>query len=197
MTKDISLILATSTNYGIGFENKMCWNIPEELQHFKNITTSVKDKDKKNCVIMGKNTWYSLPKAPLKNRINIIISCNDYDKLSQELENNEVNDRFVKVFRNIADTLKYVNETDIIESAFIIGGAQLYNDFLDNHISSINNVYFTIVFDKQYVCDKFVAANIIYENFTFKKCDIIRREKYICMKGDNKYMSMPIDEPPD
>lgn len=197
MAKNISLILATSTNYGIGFENKMCWNIPEELQYFKNITTSVKDKNKKNCVIMGKNTWYSLPKAPLKNRINIIISSNDYDKVSQELENNEVNDRFVKVFRNIGDTLRYVNETDIIESAFIIGGAQLYNDFLDNHISSINSVYFTIVFDKQYVCDKFVAANIIYDNFTFKKCDIIRKEKYICMKGDNKYMLMPIDEPPD
>lgn len=193
--KDISLILATSTDYGIGFENKMCWNIPEELQSFRNITSCVKDKNKKNCVIMGKNTWYSLPKPPLKNRINIIISSNDYEKLNKEIDCENMND--VKVFRNIRDTLLYVNESDIIESAFIIGGAQLYNDFLDNHISDINYIYFTIVFDKKYECDKHVAANIIFDNFKFEQHDVIRNEKYISMKGENKYVIMPIDEPPD
>jgi dihydrofolate reductase len=191
-TKDISMILATSTNYGIGFENKMCWNIPEELQSFKSITSSVKDETKKNCVIMGKNTWFSIPNAPLKNRINIIISSNDYKKLSKELESDNV-----KVFRNIRDTLKYVNSADIIESAFIIGGAKLYNDFLDNHIADINYIYFSIVFDKKYECDKYVAANIIFDNFKFEKEDVIHREKYISMKGENKKMLMPIDEPPD
>ena len=70
--KDINIIVATSTNYGIGYDNKMCWNIPEELNKFKEITTEVIDKTKKNCIIMGKNTWYSLPKKPLINRINII-----------------------------------------------------------------------------------------------------------------------------
>jgi len=51
--KNINIIVATSTNYGIGYENKMCWNIPNELKYFKNITTTVNDIDKKNCVIMG------------------------------------------------------------------------------------------------------------------------------------------------
>jgi dihydrofolate reductase len=52
--KNINIIVATSTNYGIGFDNKMCWHIPDELKHFKNITTAVDDDKKKNCVIMGK-----------------------------------------------------------------------------------------------------------------------------------------------
>lgn len=190
--KTVSLILATSTNYGIGFENKMCWNIPEELKSFRDITSTVKDNTKKNCVIMGKNTWYSLPNPPLKNRINLVISANDYQKLKKELECDDI-----KVFKNIKDTLQYVNDTDIIESAFVIGGARLYNDFLDNYISDINYIYFTIVFDKKYECDRYVAANIIFDNFKFEKCDITRKEKYISMKGENKYRLMPIDEPPD
>jgi dihydrofolate reductase len=190
--KDISLILATSTDFGIGYQNKLCWDFPDELKSFRDITTQVNDNNKKNCVIMGKNTWLSLPKSPLKNRINIILSYNDYEKLSAELQCDDV-----KVFKNIDDTLIYINETEIIESAFIIGGARIYNEFLDNYISYINYVYFTIVFDKKYLCDKFVAANIIFDNFKFEKCNITSKEKYISMKGKNMYKLLPIDEPPD
>lgn len=109
----------------------MCWHIPNELKHFKNITTSVDDDKKKNCVIMGKNTWYSLPKRPLVNRINIIISSIDYDKISREIDEElkEGDKENVKIFKNIEESLKYVEEEEIIESAFVIGGAQLYNDF--------------------------------------------------------------------
>lgn len=192
--KTVSLILATSTDYGIGFENKLCWNLPEELKSFRDITSTVRDDTKKNCVIMGKNTWFSLPKAPLKNRINIVISRDDYQKLKNELESDEGT---TKVFKNIEDTLQYVNDSDIIESAFIIGGAKLYNEFLYNYISYVDYIYFTIVFDKNYKCDRFIAANIIFANFKFDKCDIKRNEKYISMKGKNKYMLIPIDEPMD
>jgi dihydrofolate reductase len=100
--KDINIIVATSTNYGIGFENKMCWHIPNELKHFKNITTTVDDINKKNCVIMGKNTWYSLPKRPLVNRINIIISSQDYEKISREIDELDIGDKeIVKIFKNM------------------------------------------------------------------------------------------------
>ena len=57
--KDINLIVACTTNYGIGYNNSLPWNIPEELKNFKTITTDVINKEKKNCIIMGKNTWYS------------------------------------------------------------------------------------------------------------------------------------------
>ena len=50
--KDINIIVATSTNYGIGYDNNMCWNISEELKNFKKITCTVTDETKKNCVII-------------------------------------------------------------------------------------------------------------------------------------------------
>jgi dihydrofolate reductase len=193
--KDINIIVATSTNYGIGYDNKMCWHIPEELKHFKNITTTVEDKKKRNCVIMGKNTWYSLPKRPLVDRINIIISSADYDKISQEVRDDGDN---VRVFKNIEDAFKYVEETEEIESAFIIGGAQLYNECLDKYVENIRYMYMTIVYDKNYDCNKYVAANVIFNNFRFEKKDVYKCDKkYITMKGYNKGIRYPRDEPAD
>jgi dihydrofolate reductase len=193
--KDINIIVATSTNYGIGYDNKMCWHIPEELKHFKNITTAVEDKKKKNCVIMGKNTWYSLPKRPLVDRINIIISSADYEKISQEVRDDGDN---IRVFKNIEDAFKYVEETEEIESAFIIGGAQLYNECLDKYVENIRYMYMTIVYDKKYECNKYVAAEVIFNNFRFEKKDVYNCDlKYITMKGYNKGIRYPRDEPAD
>ena len=193
--KDINIIVATSTNYGIGYDNKMCWNMPEELKNFKKITSDVNDNNKKNCVIMGKNTWYSLPKRPLANRINIIVSSNDYDKIKRELGDNHED---TKIFKNVEEVFKYVNEEETIESAFIIGGSVLYNECLEKHVDKIKYVYMSIIYDKKYECDKYIAANIIFNNFKFEKKYVCNySSKYLSMKGYNKGISYPRDESPD
>lgn len=91
----LKLIVAMCKSGGIGYRNEIPWNIKKDLLYFSNKTTgeygkymrNIKnsttntivavDKDlKKNAIIMGKNTWLSLPKYPdpLKNRDNIILS---------------------------------------------------------------------------------------------------------------------------
>ena len=142
---------------------------------------------------MGKNTWYSLPKAPLQNRINIIISFNDYDKIKNEIA--DLKD--VYVFKSIDEALMYIDNDDIIESSFIIGGSQLYNTFLEKYIKNIKSIYWSIIYDKKYECDKFIASNIIYNNFSFNKEDIVINDKYISMYGTNKNKINVIDEPPN
>ena len=143
---------------------------------------------------MGKNTWYSLPNAPLKDRINIIISSQDYDKITKEIDGKTD----VRVFKTIDDALTYIDSDDIIESCFIIGGAQLYNTFLEKYIKNIKSIYWSIIYDKKYECDRFIASNIIYNNFSFNKEDIIINDKYISMYGVNKNnLNSVIDEPPD
>ena len=194
MKKKLSIIVASSLDYGIGFENKLSWNIPEELKNFRNITSSCINENTKNCIIMGKNTWYSLPKAPLQNRINIIISYNDYDKIK-----NEITDmKDVLVFKSIDEALIYIDDDDVIESSFIIGGAQLYNIFLEKYIKKINSIYWSIIYGNNYKCDRFIASDIIYNNFSFNKEDIIINDKYISMYGTNKNKIYNIiDELPD
>ena len=194
MNKNLSIIVASTLEYGIGFENKLCWNIPEEMKYFRNITLNCFRKNTKNCIIMGKNTWYSLPKAPLKDRINVIISLNDYDKIEKEISGMED----VRVFKTIDDALIYIDNDPIIETCFIIGGAQLYNNCLEKYLKYIKAIYWSIIYDKKYICDKFIASNIIYRNFSFKKEDIIINEKYISMYGTNKnIINDVIDEHPD
>ena len=65
----ISIIAAVSKNGVIGVDNKLPWNLPEDLKRFKELTTN-------NVVIMGRKTYESIGK-PLPNRINIVITRNE------------------------------------------------------------------------------------------------------------------------
>jgi dihydrofolate reductase len=194
MNKNLSIIVASTLEYGIGYDNKLCWNIPEELKHFRNITLNCLHNNTMNCIIMGKNTWYSLPCGPLKDRVNVIISLNDYEKIKKEIADMKQ----VYVFKTIEDALNYIDNNDIIENCFIIGGAQIYNTFLEKYIKHIKYIYWSIIYDKKYICDKFIASNIIYNNFCFDKEDIVINDKYVSMYGRNKNnLNIVVDEPYD
>src|SRR3990167_7160974 len=70
----VYIILCVDKNWGISKKGKIPWNIKRDINFFKDITT--RSNGKQNIVIMGKNTWISIPEKyrPLKNRYNIIIS---------------------------------------------------------------------------------------------------------------------------
>lgn len=175
--KEISIIVACSTEYGIGFENDIPWDIPEELKQFQKITTDTMDQMKKNCIIMGKNTWLSLPKRPLKNRLNIVISS---EGIGEFIDDN------VKQFKNISEALEYANKDDIIEKIFFIGGAKLYETVFDEYHQFVDKIYLSIIYDKNYKCDKFISGDTIYQIFHFDKENIHFTEKYVFMIGYNK-----------
>ena len=63
----ISIIAAVSEDFGIGKNNDLLWNIPEDLRRFKKLTWG-------KTVIMGRKTWESLPGKPLPGRKNIVIT---------------------------------------------------------------------------------------------------------------------------
>ena len=63
----VYLIAAISENKVIGKDGKLPWRLPLDLKWFKMNTSA-------GAVIMGRKTWDSLPKKPLPNRLNIILS---------------------------------------------------------------------------------------------------------------------------
>ena len=69
------LICAYCDNRGIGYENNIPWKLSDDLKHFKSITT-LNNNGKKNIVIMGRNTWESIPTQyrPLNDRYNFVLS---------------------------------------------------------------------------------------------------------------------------
>jgi len=63
----ITLIAALGRNNEIGFKNKLLWNIPEDMKHFKSYTMG-------KVIVMGGNTFASLGYKPLPGRKNIVIT---------------------------------------------------------------------------------------------------------------------------
>ena len=106
----ISAIVAVDNNWGIGYNGNLLEHIPEDLKHFKTITTN-------HTVVMGSKTWDSLPKKPLLNRINIIIS----NKGNLLLENGAIRLKLEDLLQNI---------TDFKDDVFVIGGGSIYNQLL-------------------------------------------------------------------
>jgi len=68
----ITLIAARDRNGAIGKDNTIPWDAPEDLKFFMRETMG-------GAVIMGRNTWESLPFKPLKNRLNIVVSSQGVD----------------------------------------------------------------------------------------------------------------------
>ena len=66
----ITLIVARSQNGAIGRDGTIPWDVPEDLKFFQRETLG-------GAVIMGRNTWDSLPVKPLPRRFNIVVSSDD------------------------------------------------------------------------------------------------------------------------
>jgi dihydrofolate reductase len=142
MSRLFSLILCTDVRNGIGRNNSIPWHLPEDLMNFKRLTQN-------NIVVMGRNTWDSLPLQPLPNRTNIIISSS--------LKNHDTED--VMVFRSIEEMI--FSRNNYIENNkrwFIIGGSTLYNYFL-HRLHLLDVIYWTHL-HKNYKCDTKLKVSI-------------------------------------
>ena len=127
----IKLISAISKNNVIGNENKLPWNISEDLKRFKELTSN-------NWIVMGRKTFDSIGR-PLPNRKNIVLSENKNLKIDS-----------VEVFNTPEDVIEsYKNNSDQ-KDLFIIGGTYIYELFLEY----CEYLFITYV-DKEYLGDAF------------------------------------------
>jgi len=123
----ITIVVATSENHVIGKDNKLLWYLPNDLKHFKDITTG-------HTVIMGRKTYESVGK-PLPKRRNIIITRQDIVIEGCEVVN------------SIEAALALCKDD---EEVFIVGGAEIYKQAL--HLT--NRIYLTII-HKEFDGDSF------------------------------------------
>jgi dihydrofolate reductase len=114
----INLIWAQSKNGIIGHHGTMPWHLPEDLVHFKNLTTN-------HPVIMGRKTWDSLPdkSRPLPNRKNIVLTRQKnwgdaFDK-SNVIKSNTIDAAITPQI--LGAGAKHV---------WVIGGGEIYKQFL-------------------------------------------------------------------
>lgn len=103
----ISLIAAMDKNNLIGYNNDMPWNLPNDLKHFKEVTSH-------HTIVMGRKTYESIGR-PLPNRKNIILSCSGYKT-----------DEKVEVISSIDEIKNLAKDEEI----FVIGGGTIYEQVI-------------------------------------------------------------------
>ena len=154
----INIITAFSKNKGIGINNSLPWSIPSDLKKFKNLTTG----NNNNAVIMGKNTWNSLPVKYLNNRDNLILSKTLNIDIDYNIDSNNIDSNNIKNTKKICKIRSFSNLNSIMEycklqkydTVWIIGGSQIYNLFINNKNITIDSIYITYI-DKEYECDSY------------------------------------------
>ncbi len=124
---NISIIVAIARNFAIGKNNDLLFHLPNDLKRFKQITTGYP-------VIMGRNTLLSLPRWPLPNRRNIVITDNPDDQFPG-----------CEIVFSVSEAVELVRHES---EAFIIGGGSIYRQFYP----LANRLYLTIV-DKDFDAD--------------------------------------------
>jgi dihydrofolate reductase len=104
----LSLIVAYAQNNVIGRDNTLPWKLPSDLAHFKRTTLG-------HPVIMGRKTWESLGR-PLPGRRNIVISSNPHYAAPGA--------------QCVTSLTRAIEAIQDVEQAFVIGGAQIYQEAL-------------------------------------------------------------------
>ena len=134
----INIIVANCFYGGIGKSNKLPFSFKKDLTYFSKITKG--EKNFSNGLLMGRNTWESLPKKPLPNRHNYVIS-------------NTMDGDFV--FNNIDTCIKH-SRSQNLHTLWVIGGEKIYNEFILNEKYNrlVDYVYMTKIYEK-YDCDKY------------------------------------------
>jgi len=115
----IGLVAAMAENQVIGKDNELPWHLSADLKRFKQITMG-------KPIIMGRKTFESLP-GVLPGRHSIVISRND---------------RFRPEGVTVVDSLDAaVDAAGDVEEAMVIGGADIYFQFLPR----ADRLYLTLV----------------------------------------------------
>jgi len=151
---NIEAIVAVDQNYGLAKNGQIPWKSKTDMKFFKQKTIN-------NVVVMGSKTLLSLPKgAPLKDRLNIILTNKCIDVKEHEKDNllyfNELEllaflkepSKYIK-----EDKYKYLNKDYTI---FIIGGKQNYDIFC----STCSTIWITKI-KADYKCDLIFSKDML------------------------------------
>jgi len=131
-----NLIACVNKNGLLGQKNDLYIKSSKDLHYFSNVTKG-HNLPKQNIIVMGYNTWISLPYKPLKDRYNIILSkehLSDIDDICR--------------FSSLESTFNHIEEIkDNFGEVFIIGGATVYEQCLKYYPTQLNKLYISEIDD--------------------------------------------------
>ena len=139
---NIKLISSVDPRGIIGVNGDLLYDVTEDKQRFSKITRTTRKKSTNNAVLMGYNTWISIPEKyrPLPGRLNIICSKTHFDEVKKIEETHDnvfaCNDavglvtELHKDFFGDSSWKVMGYNFEYIESLFIIGGGKIYESLI-------------------------------------------------------------------
>lgn len=143
----ISIIVAVAENGAIGKDQGLLWRLPNDLKLFKTLTSG-------HTIIMGRNTFESLPNGALPNRRNIVITSN-----------RDLVYPGVTIAHSLPEAIALCQEED---EAFIIGGSRVYNEALE----FADTLYLTRVHHR------FEDADTFFPKIDFSVWQMMQKEEH-------------------
>jgi len=136
---ELIIIAAIDQKNGLGYKNHLLCHLHDDLKNFKKVTSG-------HTVVMGRKTWESLSMKPLPNRKNIVLTRQSDATFGVNIASMSMSEMLESC------------END--EKVFIIGGAEVYKQFIDIadrliithiHHSFISDVFFPEINDGKWI----------------------------------------------
>lgn len=204
----VFIVCAFDQNYGIGQHNSIPWHYPEDLKRFSEITQRAPE-GKRNMVVMGRNTYDSLPDKyrPLPNRLNLVATT-DNDKIKQEDSNDLVVPFCAELSLKACQLM--ANQLGNVHNIFICGGEYVYNRFIDDADNIVGmfitrvNIPQKINSNKLRSCDRFFPYNKLIGSFNLARSvssskhpeltyQYYSNKKYGLNLSENQYLQLAED----
>ena len=176
--KVIIIVSFDERNGAIGYKDQLYYSLKADMAHFRKTTITTTVPNRKNLVVMGRKTWETLPKKPLADRENLVMT------------NRHILHTVTKT--NMYDVLEYGYGHSIeLENIFIIGGERVYRDFLEKSLVDeiIATVYKRKEEDKEYPADTFFPLEyldnfkLVRSEFLAEDANFIAELRYFKKKG--------------
>jgi len=170
----MNIIVAYCKNRGIGLNGVLPWSLPRDLSRFRKLTVG----NGGNAVIIGHNTWKSLPERcqPLPKRDNIVVTRSSANSVVRSSRENVFVVGDLDAAVSLCEERKY-------NAVWIIGGASIYRQFLER--PEVGKVHVTCI-DVEIACDTFFPVlperyKLVSASDTTKECGVeYRFETYDC-----------------
>lgn len=151
----INLIALVDAHFGIAKNNEVLWHFSDDFRFFRENTIN-------NVVVMGRKTFFSIPRRPLSQRINCV--------LSRSMSKNDWKSKGVQVFSSVEELL------DVHKNFWVIGGAKIYHYFLSNRL--VDAALITQVYH-DHKADKFIDPAFLAE---FSRATLQDNDRYSIYK---------------
>lgn len=170
----INLIVAIDRSNGIAKDGQIPWNCEEDMKFFRSETIG----RGRNVVIMGRNTYESIPKRfrPLAKRKNVVIS-----RTMKQSENPDI-----LVFSSLPEALLSLGSSSAHEEAWMCGGEGLYLETVRDYLYLVDRISVTRLKD-DHQCTQFFPFDAI--------ADLPQQQKAVSNRDFTRYTFFPAGDP--